>query len=271
MFQEYYNTGDNVIDGTPCSYDQPSNLCVQGQCIKVGCDRIIDSPLKEDQCGICAGDGSKCSVQVRNVKRLASPSFTKVTFLIFKSQNILPFCKYFYVKFSQIFAKMTVLPKGARHIQIENKERQSNISLLLRERRSGLKFLDSGEVKGGHWSTVAQGARFQYQESQTALTITARGPLLAPVLVGIRGTTSMEAELTVKYITESLEDTHSNRHRYEWVIKGWSRCSKDCGGGLQRLIIRCFDSVTGQRIKRRLCGPKKNRPRSEKKSCNTFK
>ena len=57
--QEYYNTRDNVIDGTPCSYDQPANLCVQGQCINVGCDRIIDSPLREDQCGICAGDGSK--------------------------------------------------------------------------------------------------------------------------------------------------------------------------------------------------------------------
>ena len=62
--QEYYNTRDNVIDGTPCSYDQPSNLCVQGQCIEVGCDRIRDSPLREDHCGICAGDGSKGEVHL---------------------------------------------------------------------------------------------------------------------------------------------------------------------------------------------------------------
>ena len=27
--QSYYTTPENVLDGTPCSYDQPSNLCVQ--------------------------------------------------------------------------------------------------------------------------------------------------------------------------------------------------------------------------------------------------
>ena len=233
-----------MIDGTPCSYDQPGNLCVQGQCVQVGCDRILDSPLVEDQCGICAGDGSKCSVQARNVRRVAASNFTKVA----------------------------VLPRGARHIQIEKKHQsQTKVSLVLRERKTGLELLDSGLVRGSHWSTVSEGTKFQYQESQTAELVTGRGPLLAPVLVGVRAAASQEAEVRVKFITENLEDTHSKRHRYEWVIKGWSRCSKDCGGGVQRLVIRCFDSLTGQRIKRRLCGPKKNRPRTEKRSCNTFR
>lgn len=31
-----------VVDGTPCSPDSTS-VCVQGQCVKAGCDRIIDS------------------------------------------------------------------------------------------------------------------------------------------------------------------------------------------------------------------------------------
>ena len=38
--REYYQTGENVIDGTPCSYDNPSNVCVQGKCIKLGCDKV---------------------------------------------------------------------------------------------------------------------------------------------------------------------------------------------------------------------------------------
>ena len=170
------------------------------------------------------------------------------------------------------FTKVGVMPRGARNVQIEMRDGQTNISLVLRERKSGLEFLDGGKVKGRHWSTVAEGTKFQYQESiSTTVMVTARGPLLGPVLVGLRAFTRQQAELRIKYTTENLEETHSKRHRYEWVIKGWSRCSADCGGGVQRLVIRCFDSVTGQRIKRRLCGPKKNRPRSEKRSCNTFR
>ena len=38
--REYYQTGENVIDGTPCSYDNPSDVCVQGKCIKLGCDKV---------------------------------------------------------------------------------------------------------------------------------------------------------------------------------------------------------------------------------------
>ena len=91
--KEYQNTPDNVIDGSPCSYDHPSNICVQGQCVKVGCDKILNSPLQEDQCGICAGDGSKCSVQTRKVKKRVGKDFTK----------------------------FLVLPRGIRHIEIEEK------------------------------------------------------------------------------------------------------------------------------------------------------
>lgn len=48
-----------VVDGTPCSPDSTS-VCVQGQCVKAGCDRIIDSKKKFDKCGICGGNGSTC-------------------------------------------------------------------------------------------------------------------------------------------------------------------------------------------------------------------
>ena len=45
-------------------YDHPSDLCVQGECVQVGCDRILGSPMQEDVCGICGGDGTKCAIQV---------------------------------------------------------------------------------------------------------------------------------------------------------------------------------------------------------------
>jgi len=58
--------------------------------------------------------------------------------------------------------------------------------------------------------------------------------------------------------------------RYEWQTRGWSTCSEDCGGGVQKMIIRCYDSITGNRVQRKHCGVKRNRPRTEHRPCNTF-
>ncbi|BES91442.1 Thrombospondin type 1 domain [Nesidiocoris tenuis] len=50
----------SVKDGTRC---RPGSLdlCVEGQCQKVGCDLMIGSEAKVDVCGICGGDGSTCN------------------------------------------------------------------------------------------------------------------------------------------------------------------------------------------------------------------
>lgn len=48
-----------VADGTPCSPDSTS-VCVQGQCVKAGCDRVIGSSRRFDKCAVCGGDGSTC-------------------------------------------------------------------------------------------------------------------------------------------------------------------------------------------------------------------
>ena len=65
-----------------------------------------------------------------------------------------------------------------------------------------------------------------------------------------------------------------------------SRCSRECGGGTRHLVTRCYHPVTGkvrlrtsfkyvsprlQRIRNRLCGPKRSRPGRREKSCNTFR
>ncbi|XP_030633968.1 A disintegrin and metalloproteinase with thrombospondin motifs 8 [Chanos chanos] len=48
-----------VIDGTTCGPDTTS-ICVQGQCIKAGCDKEIGSNKKLDKCGVCGGNGLSC-------------------------------------------------------------------------------------------------------------------------------------------------------------------------------------------------------------------
>lgn len=48
-----------VVDGTTCGPDTTS-ICIQGQCIKAGCDQVIGSSEKLDKCGVCGGDCTTC-------------------------------------------------------------------------------------------------------------------------------------------------------------------------------------------------------------------
>ncbi|XP_075215247.1 ADAMTS-like no long nerve cord [Lycorma delicatula] len=49
----------SVRDGTRC---RPGSLdmCIEAKCQRVGCDLMIGSQQKVDECGVCGGDGSSC-------------------------------------------------------------------------------------------------------------------------------------------------------------------------------------------------------------------
>uniref|UniRef100_A0A803J5Z0 ADAMTS-like 5 n=1 Tax=Xenopus tropicalis TaxID=8364 RepID=A0A803J5Z0_XENTR len=54
----YYNFG-RVLDGTSCHSDY-DGLCINGQCLKIGCDLILGSEEKTDICGVCGGKNISC-------------------------------------------------------------------------------------------------------------------------------------------------------------------------------------------------------------------
>ncbi|XP_031344592.1 protein madd-4 isoform X2 [Photinus pyralis] len=51
---------DKVEDGTRCRQGS-LDMCIDGKCLRVGCDLRIGSTLQVDSCGNCGGDGSSCS------------------------------------------------------------------------------------------------------------------------------------------------------------------------------------------------------------------
>uniref|UniRef100_A0A3B3Y761 ADAMTS/ADAMTS-like cysteine-rich domain-containing protein n=1 Tax=Poecilia mexicana TaxID=48701 RepID=A0A3B3Y761_9TELE len=53
----YTERAPAVVDGTPCR-DDSLDVCVNGECKHVGCDRVLGSDVREDRCRICGGDGS---------------------------------------------------------------------------------------------------------------------------------------------------------------------------------------------------------------------
>ncbi|XP_077535962.1 uncharacterized protein LOC144148277 [Haemaphysalis longicornis] len=57
----YYRHSPKTIDGTRCHDDGSLDVCVNGACMPVGCDRMLGSDAVKDKCGKCRGDGTSCS------------------------------------------------------------------------------------------------------------------------------------------------------------------------------------------------------------------
>ncbi|XP_023221573.1 A disintegrin and metalloproteinase with thrombospondin motifs 6-like [Centruroides sculpturatus] len=55
----YVEQAVKVIDGTRCNQDS-LDVCINGRCMPVGCDGILNSKVTEDRCRKCGGDGSTC-------------------------------------------------------------------------------------------------------------------------------------------------------------------------------------------------------------------
>jgi hypothetical protein len=59
----YYRHAKKVVDGTECGEagDGERRVCVDGECVEVGCDGKLASTLKEDKCRNCGGDPQNCN------------------------------------------------------------------------------------------------------------------------------------------------------------------------------------------------------------------
>uniref|UniRef100_A0A673GJV8 ADAMTS-like protein 3 n=1 Tax=Sinocyclocheilus rhinocerous TaxID=307959 RepID=A0A673GJV8_9TELE len=87
-----------VLDGTRCKADS-LDMCISGICQEIGCDRQLGSNAKEDNCGVCAGDGSTCrlvrgqalphvsSEERRDAVKGKAPLFLKREEVVFSSSG----------------------------------------------------------------------------------------------------------------------------------------------------------------------------------------
>ena len=50
-----------VIDGTRCRHSS-NDICIDGKCVKLGCDNKLNSVLQKDVCGVCGGNGTTCNL-----------------------------------------------------------------------------------------------------------------------------------------------------------------------------------------------------------------
>lgn len=205
--------GEYAADGTPCSVVS-RDVCISGICKSVGCDWMVDSTAKEDDCGICRGDGTKCD---------------KVSGVYSKQSH------------SPGYREIVVIPPGARNIRIEELGQSENyISIGSAVAR---KFYLNGKrhiTLPGEY-TIG-GAQALYEQTDHLEKIRIPGPIIEGIVVYIyfRG---KHFNPGVEYKYSIWKPETAKEVKYSWILGEWSQCSSTCGGGVQHREPLCQEST----------------------------
>ncbi|XP_071963975.1 papilin-like isoform X2 [Antedon mediterranea] len=236
----YQKFNENVIDGTKCYPDNPYSLdiCVNGKCQKVGCDRMLGSNQVEDMCHVCGGDNSTCQF-VEGV---------------FGSEKELPYG----------YNDMFTIKAGTTNILVQAEVPNGNYLAL---RNSYGTYYLNGDYRIGGQNDIfdAAGAMWDYgQHPDTgAEYLTSMGPLSEPVVV-VLITRNENQGITYSYYVPVGMGTVET---YSWTTTSFSQCSRDCGGGTRERTASCNRNEDQVRVQDYMCD-KDKRP-STIENCNT--
>ncbi|CAM9577648.1 unnamed protein product [Lampetra planeri] len=206
----YFRHASAVIDGTPCELGK-SDKCVEGICMRVGCDGELESDRAEDKCRVCGGDGRTCYP--------VSGVFTK---------SQLPLG----------YSHVVLVPAGATSILIKEMIPSRNF-LAVRTLRGEYHLNGDWTVDYAQTFTVA-GTTVEYDRSEGshrwAQSVHASGPTSEPLLVEL---ISQEENKGIHY--EYFMPAKRNRAQlgYGWSHGSWGPCGKECSGGFQTRTVYC--------------------------------
>ncbi|KAL4609176.1 A disintegrin and metalloproteinase with thrombospondin motifs 1 [Arapaima gigas] len=220
----YFVFEPKVLDGTPCS-PETTSVCVQGQCVKAGCDRVIGSDRQLDRCGVCGGDGSSCK-KVSGRMEQARLGYQDVV----------------------------TVPAGATGLDVRQLSaggNHSDSSFLAVQRQDGT-YLLNGKYKIVWYETdvALGGALLRYSGSSTALErLRVLAPLPEPLTIQVLSVDSLpRPRIRYSYFAPLPSGRRPSANAIQrvggaqWVPGDWSTCSRTCGGGKQRRNIQCQDS-----------------------------
>ncbi|XP_041646519.1 A disintegrin and metalloproteinase with thrombospondin motifs 10 [Cheilinus undulatus] len=231
----YTERAPAVVDGTPCR-DDSLDVCVNGECKHVGCDRILASDVREDRCRICGGDGSSC-VSVEGVFNDSLPEGG--------------------------YEEVVRIPKGSVFIHIQ----ELNISLnyLVLKSKGDQYFINGKLTIDTPRRFDIAGTVFHYRRpTDGPETLEALGPtnITLTVMVLVR---EENPGIHYRFNPPLTRDSQSG---FAWHYTSWSRCSALCAGGVQIQQVVCKKQGDYSVVYNHFCD-KKNKPKEKRRSCNT--
>ncbi|CAL8327506.1 unnamed protein product [Lota lota] len=220
-----------VLDGTRC-YTESLDMCISGACQIVGCDHELGSAAKEDNCGVCNGDGSSCRLVRGQYKSQHSSGKTEDTVVVipYRSRHV------------------RLVLKGPDSLYIESKTLQ------------GVKGELSLEASG---QQHLENTTLDYQKHSDKAVMRMAGPLGADFTVKVQYTSSGAADSVVQYIFYQ-----PIIHR--WRETDFFPCSVTCGGGYQLTSAECSDLRSGRVVVDQYCHyyPENVKPKPKLRECN---
>uniref|UniRef100_A0A8C8SUX3 ADAMTS like 3 n=1 Tax=Pelusios castaneus TaxID=367368 RepID=A0A8C8SUX3_9SAUR len=218
-----------VLDGTRCNIES-LDMCISGICQAVGCDRQLGSNAKEDNCGICAGDGTTCRLVRGQAKAHVSPE---------KREEIV-----IAVPHGSRSVRLTL--KGPAHLVIESKTLQG----------------DQGEhnfnIPG---IFVVENTTVEFQKSSDRETIKIQGPLGADFIIKARYTAPKDSVVQF-FFYQPIS--------HQWRQTDFFPCTVTCGGGYQLNSAECVDIRLKRVVPDHYCNyyPENKKPKPKLKECN---
>ncbi|MGH0153100.1 UNVERIFIED_CONTAM: hypothetical protein FKN15_061142 [Acipenser sinensis] len=250
-----------VLDGTRC-YTESLDMCISGTCQIVGCDHELGSTAKEDNCGVCNGDGSTCRLVRGQYKSQLSTSKMEDTVI--------------------------AIPYGSRHVRLVLKGPDH-----LRYQLTSAECFDlrSGRVVADQYchyypenvkpkpklrecnmdpcpasSTCGIGNQRRRVKCQVLLSFSqtvadlpddecegpkppASRPCYSRPCRGEREDHSPEEQDKVQLF--QLDDDDDELH--DWEYEGFTECSESCGGGLQEAVVICLNEQTREVVEESFC------------------
>ncbi|XP_074090087.1 ADAMTS-like protein 3 isoform X2 [Macrotis lagotis] len=218
-----------VLDGTRCNIDS-LDMCISGICQAIGCDRQLGSNAKEDNCGVCAGDGSTCRLVRGQSKSHVSPEK--------REENVIA------VPLGSRSVRITV--KGPAHLFIESKTLQGS--------------------KGEHSFTapgvfVIENTTVEFLRGSDRETFKIPGPLGADFIFKTRYTTSRDSVVQF-FFYQPIS--------HQWRQTDFFPCTVTCGGGYQLNSAECVDVRLKRVVPDHYCHyyPENTKPKPKLKECS---
>uniref|UniRef100_A0A8C9L739 ADAMTS like 3 n=1 Tax=Pavo cristatus TaxID=9049 RepID=A0A8C9L739_PAVCR len=218
-----------VLDGTRCNTES-LDMCISGICQAVGCDRQLGSNAKEDNCGICAGDGSTCRLVRGQAKAHVSPEKREETVIA--------------VPHGSRSVRITL--KGPAHLVIESKTLQG----------------DKGEHSFDEPGTfVIENTTVEFQKTTDREIIKIQGPLGADFIIKTRYSGSKDSVVQF-FFYQPIS--------HQWRQTEFFPCTVTCGGGYQLNSAECVDIRLKRVVPDHYCHyyPENKKPKPKLKECN---
>ncbi|XP_070823725.1 ADAMTS-like protein 3 isoform X4 [Chaetodon trifascialis] len=218
-----------VLDGTRCHTDA-FDMCINGVCQEVGCDRQLASGAREDNCGVCGGDGSTCQL----VRGQAIAHLTP----------------------EQPVKTVLEVPVGSRFLRVSAKGLDLIVieAVSLQGWKEETSLVSTGTYMIGNIS-------LDFQRGTDRQALRTHGPLKADYIVKMKYEDSKDTVVQFLFYQPI---------RYQWRETDFFPCSVTCGGGYQLNSAECTDVRSNQTLPEHHCNsyPENTKPTPKLKECN---